>query len=275
MLDGVGGEILHHLPDAAFIGGDGVVAEAGVGDAQLLGLQCKLQLVKHAATEGQQGEFVPGQLHAARLQTAQIQHFQHHVVHPFGFGEDDFQIFLPFFLSDMLLQSLGIAVDDGQGCFQLVGDVGGHLPPVFLRLFGVAEGGAQTGDLVFSVSQRLLRGAVVIPQCLQLRYLRRAVAQGGQMGPAVGNTPVDFVQGLGQLPEKEAAQGQTEHQYQCGGKQIDAAEISGGDQQGSGLYRRHHGEVAVRPGLVGGMVIARHIPVGAAAEDHRVPQIDL
>ena len=68
---------------------------------------------------------------------------------------------LPLFRGNILLEALGVTVDDGQGCFQLMGDVGNQALAPLLGIPGIVQGGAKPVKLRQILRQGVLGADVV------------------------------------------------------------------------------------------------------------------
>ena len=168
VLDGITGEILHHLGQAALVGHDGTGRGEPEVDPEALGLRGGLQLLKDGPGQIRQREFVPGELYLARLQPGQVQQLHDHGVGPLGLGQNDVQILLSLFLGHPGLEALGIAVDHRQRRFQFMGNIGGHLPPVGLGFLRIVQRLLQPGQFVFLLAQSRLPGKEALPEHLGL-----------------------------------------------------------------------------------------------------------
>ena len=186
----------------------------------------------------------------AGFQTAVIQHFQHHTVHPLRFLQNCGEIFFPFLLSNAGLQSLGVAVDNGKRGFQFVGDIGNQLAAVFLSILGEF--------------QRCLQLLIIIdqlPPVLLLPFQDRFQGMGflpvGKMpdGRISGHSVNKHFQGVRDVALDGPQDQPQGHRHQSKGYQI------GGNHSKGGIL---HGPAANRQGIQTNL----RIIVNFAGEDH-------
>ena len=103
VFDGVGSKIGDDLPYAGLVCRNQRITENVIRYRQVLGLQRQCQPVKGGLGQCLQRDFISGQLDLSGLQPGEIQHFQHHAVHPLDFRQNDLQILFPLFFVDALL----------------------------------------------------------------------------------------------------------------------------------------------------------------------------
>ena len=128
----------------------------------------------------------------------------------------------------MLLQPLCVAVDDGKGGFQLVGDVGGHLAAVLLRCLGIFQRSGQAVDLIYTDMPPVLFGVKGLCQSFRLSPQRRDMVRPVDLLPLISHGLHDLSHRLYQTLFDLTPDDQQQYQRQCEGNEIYIAQLPEG-----------------------------------------------
>ena len=140
-MDGVNQIIGYHLVDQELIAKGPGLFRPLIGKADFLRAGQAFGAPDEGFHQGDHFQVIQGQVVVAGLQAVDRHQLTDQLVHAIRLVHDDIQVIAPVLLTGdhIVLQRLGVALDQGDGRLQLMGHAGQKLPPLIIQAGNVKD----------------------------------------------------------------------------------------------------------------------------------------